>query len=271
MKCPNCGAELPDTALFCGRCGHKIERQRGEYNQSFNSGVSDKDETQAWQAPGTSQNAQDGSPGYDQGQKYDRAAPGSGAGQDRQQRQGYYGNGQGDDRRASGNGWAPDRDDQRYISPYDHTSEYSREEISDNKVVCMVLYLLGTLGLFIGLLADHGARGKRYKTTYIGFNIRQALKLEVFQILANIAAVILGVIIALISMIGSAAAYSSDNYYDDSLLNFLNGMGTAITVPLLIMLVIAVIVFIVRIICFVHVCKGRAVEAPIVRDMKFMR
>ena len=42
MKCPNCGAELPEEALFCSECGSKIELENAEPESPPGEPVSEK-------------------------------------------------------------------------------------------------------------------------------------------------------------------------------------------------------------------------------------
>ncbi len=66
------------------------------------------------------------------------------------------------------------------IAPsYDHTAEFDAKDISDNKVISMLVYLLGTFGIIIALLASGNS-------PYAAFHVRQALKITVTQILATI-------------------------------------------------------------------------------------
>lgn len=69
--------------------------------------------------------------------------------------------------------------------PYDHTSEFEAQDISDNKVISMLVYLMGIVGVVIALLASSTSR-------YAGFHVRQALKFTVVETLLIIVAVVLG-------------------------------------------------------------------------------
>ena len=69
-------------------------------------------------------------------------------------------------------------------SPFDHSDEFGADDISDHKVVAMILYLLGPLGLIIALLA--GA-----DSPYTRFHIRESLKLTVVGALITIASAVL--------------------------------------------------------------------------------
>lgn len=66
----------------------------------------------------------------------------------------------------------------------DHTAEYSVKDISDNKVMAMVPYLLGTFGIIIALLAVK-------ESPYTYFHVRQALKITVVNTLVTIITIVL--------------------------------------------------------------------------------
>ena len=68
--------------------------------------------------------------------------------------------------------------------PFDHTSEFSAKDVSDNKVMAMLMYLMGTIGIFIALLAGTNS-------PYVGFHVRQALKFVVANVLLGIVSLIL--------------------------------------------------------------------------------
>lgn len=68
--------------------------------------------------------------------------------------------------------------------PYDHTAEFSPKDISDNKVVAMLVYLLGTVGIIIALLLNSSS-------AYVGFHLRQALKFVVTEVLLGLAIALL--------------------------------------------------------------------------------
>ena len=59
---------------------------------------------------------------------------------------------------------------------FDHTSEFDSKDISDNKVIAMLPYLFGVIGVIIALLASKDSK-------YAMFHARQALKIEVIAIL----------------------------------------------------------------------------------------
>ena len=66
-----------------------------------------------------------------------------------------------------------------YTPPYDHTAEFDAKDISDNKVLAMLCYLTGTIGIIIALLGSN-------RSAYAAFHVRQALKFTVLNILLAI-------------------------------------------------------------------------------------
>ena len=64
-------------------------------------------------------------------------------------------------------------------APYDHTAEFDPKDISDNKVVCMLMYLASWAGILVALLMSNSSK-------YIAFHLRQVLKFEVVTILVGI-------------------------------------------------------------------------------------
>ena len=65
--------------------------------------------------------------------------------------------------------------------PFDHTKEFDAKDISDNKVVSMLVYLFGWIGIVIALLAAP-------QSPYAAFHVRQALKFTVIEILVGLIA-----------------------------------------------------------------------------------
>lgn len=124
-----------------------------------------------------------------------------------------------------------------YIDPYDHTSEFDAADISENKVIAMVVYLLGPLGILIALLASNTSK-------YAAFHVRQALKLTVVEILASLALVAFGFVTALIG---------------------LEEFGAFVAV------LVVFTILIIQVICFLQVCKGKAKEAYFVRKLAFLK
>lgn len=71
-----------------------------------------------------------------------------------------------------------------YVDPTDHTGEFEAADISDNKVVAMLPYLMGVVGLIIALLA-------RSDSLYAKFHIRQYLKICVCEAIIAICSAVL--------------------------------------------------------------------------------
>ena len=68
--------------------------------------------------------------------------------------------------------------------PADHTAEFDPKDISENKVIAMLVYLLGAIGIVIALLASNDS-------PYVKFHLRQALKFVVIETLTTIASIFL--------------------------------------------------------------------------------
>ena len=69
-------------------------------------------------------------------------------------------------------------------NPYDHTAGFEPRDISQNKVICMLCYLLGTVGVIMALLASSNS-------PYTSFHVRQALKFTVVTGLVGILSALL--------------------------------------------------------------------------------
>ena len=67
---------------------------------------------------------------------------------------------------------------------FDHTSEFDPKDISDNKVISMLVYLLGPIGILLALLAAQ-------TSPYAGFHVRQSLKFTVIETLTMLASGVL--------------------------------------------------------------------------------
>ena len=67
---------------------------------------------------------------------------------------------------------------------FDHTAEFTAKDISDNKVIAMCVYLLGTIGILIALLASK-------ESPYAGFHVRQGLK---FTVATTLTAIVTGLL-----------------------------------------------------------------------------
>lgn len=115
------------------------------------------------------------------------------------------------------------------VDPSDHTADFDAKDISDNKIIAMAAYLLSTLGIIIALLAAPESK-------YASFHARQALKLDIVNILLTIAMAVLcwTFIVPIVGGIASAA------------------------------------LFVIRIILFFQVCGGKAKDAPLLNKLKFL-
>lgn len=114
--------------------------------------------------------------------------------------------------------------------PFDHTQEFDQKDISENKVYCMLTYLLGTFGIIIALLASSNS-------AYAAFHVRQAAKITVTSYLVSIFSLIL-VWTIIAPIVGGIFLF---------------------------------ILFIVRIIAFIQICQGKAIEPVIIRSIGFLK
>jgi len=127
------------------------------------------------------------------------------------------------------------------FDPTDHTAEFDAQDISDNKVVCMLIYLAGYIGILVALLLSNTSK-------YVGFHLRQALKIEVTNLLIGLCTVALGVL-CIIPILGWIVA----------------GLGS------IALGIFSILVFVARIICFFDVCKGKAKEPKFVTKLTFLK
>lgn len=61
---------------------------------------------------------------------------------------------------------------------YDHTAEMDKQDISDNKILAMLVYLCGILGIIVAALVAKESK-------FVQFHIRQAIKLTLATVLAG--------------------------------------------------------------------------------------
>lgn len=66
-----------------------------------------------------------------------------------------------------------------YVDVYDHTAEFSEEDIRSNKVYAMLPYLMSLLGVLVALI---GAKD----SAYVQFHVKQALRIHVLSILVAV-------------------------------------------------------------------------------------
>ena len=60
--------------------------------------------------------------------------------------------------------------------PFDHTAEFDAKDISDNKVIAMLPYLMGVLGLIVAILMANTSK-------YVQFHVRTVFKFTVVEAL----------------------------------------------------------------------------------------
>ncbi len=102
------------------------------------------------------------------------------------------------------NGGAPYQAAPAY-DPADHTAEFEKSDISQNKVLAMIPYLMGWIGIVIALLAVNNSK-------YVAYHVKQALKLQVVStisvvlnivpLLGTLAFVACAVFIVVLNIIG---------------------------------------------------------------------
>ncbi|HIT33903.1 MAG TPA: zinc ribbon domain-containing protein [Candidatus Faecousia intestinigallinarum] len=136
-------------------------------------------------------------------------------------------------------------------NPYDHTSEFDPADISEHKTLCMLPYLLGTIGIICTLLS-------RKDSKYVEFHLRQALKLEVVTVL-------LGVLGGALAICSKLLSWSWVVPILSGIVHVVLGACSAAV------LVCLIIVFILKIICFFQICAGKAKEPAIIHSLGFLK
>lgn len=174
--CPNCNAQLDDSAAFCTNCGTQFVAQP---QQNYNN-------AQSYQMP-------------------------------------------------------PQPNCTPQYNPYDHTAEFDQQDISDNKVIAMLVYLMGAIGVIIALLASNSSK-------YVAFHLRQSLKFLVVEILMPIA-LIVAAVVCIIPVLGWIV------------------YGLVVIAAC----VAYITFFVLKIICFFQICSGKAKEPAIIRNLNFLR
>lgn len=114
-------------------------------------------------------------------------------------------------------------------SVHDHTEEYSKGDIEENKVLCMCVYLLDAVGIIIALLMSP-------HSPFTRFHITQSLKFTVLEALIMIASALLCWTV-LVPILGALAM---------------------------------LLLLIFKLTCFVDVCRGKAIESPVLRAIHFL-
>lgn len=118
------------------------------------------------------------------------------------------------------------------VSPTDHTAEFSAQEVSDNKLFAVLVYLSSILGIAIALIANISNR-----SNYLKFHIKQALKLLISESIISFLSIVL-------------------------FWTFIVPIAGGIAL---------IIIAIVNIICFVQTLRGKSVEPPIISGISFLK
>lgn len=118
------------------------------------------------------------------------------------------------------------------VNVYDHTAEFAPEDVHNNKLLALLCYIMGIIGVVVALLSKASDN-----SPYLSFHIKQALKLAITQMLIGIITVLL----CWTCIVPFAGAVCS------------------------------VIILVVQIICFFQTCSNKSVEAPIVRSLPFLK
>lgn len=79
------------------------------------------------------------------------------------------------------------------FDPADHTAEFAAEDIRENKLLAMAVYLLSAVGVIIALLAAPNS-------AYVRFHVKEALKLMICEVLVGLITAVLAwtVIVAIL-------------------------------------------------------------------------
>lgn len=179
MICPKCGSEAADGSQFCTKCGASLRDHAGTGAGGGGTQTGNFGGPNPQQGNFGGSNPQQGNFGGPNPQQGNFGGPGPQQGM-------YQGNPQpggmpyGNPNAQMNGGMAQ----QAYYDPKDHTAEYDPKDISDNKVMAMLPYLLGTIGIIIALLASR-------ESPYTYFHVRQALKITVCSALVGIITVVL--------------------------------------------------------------------------------
>ena len=180
--CKNCGASIADEAMFCTQCGAKFEALNESVQEETSAAEALKTEV-------TTENQQQSEKEGTQGQAPNNEAGAYAYGQQQNFNQENYNQQNFNQQNYNQGGYnqGPYGGYQQYYTqtnPYDHTSEFSAKDVSDNKVIAMMLYLTSFLGVFVALLAAPDS-------PYLKFHVRQAIKFIVVDTLVGIIGAVL--------------------------------------------------------------------------------
>ena len=150
------------------------------------------------------------------------------------------------------------------VQNWDHTNEFDTKDVSENKAVAMLVYLLGFLGIIIALLAGT-------TSPYAAFHVRQGLKFVVLDTLIAIVAFLFFLIMIPFttgSLLSGLSGYGYGGGVDLGGFAAIGGFGAIVY---LLLGAFSLVLAVVKIICFFSICKGEAKEPPIVRAFGFLR
>lgn len=117
------------------------------------------------------------------------------------------------------------------VNPYDHTAEFSPEDVHNNKLFALLVYLMGIIGIVIAILAK-----KTSDSPYLSFHIKQALKIVITETIVAVLTVFL---------------------FWTCIVTFAGA-------------VCSIIIVVVDVICFIQTCRNKSVEVPIIRSFGFL-
>ncbi len=117
-------------------------------------------------------------------------------------------------------------------NPYDHTAEFSPEDVADNKLYAMLLYLTSILGIIVAVLVQ-----KNKNSAYLEFHIKQNIKVLIIQ---SLIALIMGIL----------------------WITFIAPMAGMICI---------IITLVVQVIGFFNTASNKSVELPIIRSFGFLK
>lgn len=117
-------------------------------------------------------------------------------------------------------------------NPFDHTAEFSVEEVHDNKIFALAVYALSFIGIIIALLAKSSDNSQ-----YLRFHIKQQLMILIAQVMVGFVTALL-CWTCIVPVAGAA------------LVAFLE---------------------IVEIICFINVCRNKSIEPLLIRRLTFLK
>ncbi len=118
------------------------------------------------------------------------------------------------------------------VDQYDHTGEFSAEDVSENKLLAAIIYASNIIGIIVALIAQNSRKSK-----YLDFHIKQGLKSFVIMLFLAVA----GAVLSFTCIAPFVAA------------------------------VCEIILLVVNYICFFKTLGNKSVEMPIIRNFGFLK